>query len=76
VARWLMTLILLTAGTRKLFSAGGFNASPSGHGMGLWRHCLSGIILQEWSAVYQMPPYFFLGMICHILPTRAEAKNS
>ncbi len=28
-------------------------------------------ILQEWSVVNQMLPYFFLGMIAHALPTRA-----
>jgi len=30
-------------------------------------------ILQEWSAVNQMLLYFMLGMICHLLPTKAEA---
>jgi len=29
-------------------------------------------ILQEWSAVNQMLPYFFLGMICHILPSSRD----
>ena len=27
-------------------------------------------VLQEWSAVNQMLAFFFLGMICHILPTK------
>ena len=30
-------------------------------------------VLQEWSVVNQMLGYFFLGMICHALPTKYEA---
>jgi len=119
VARWLMALILLTAGTSKLFSAGGFKGYYSGIfgnpdlrinlpafsydiylalipfieiGLGAalllaslkrftiwaWYGFMASLlvghyILQEWSAVNQMLPYFFLGMICHLLPTKAEA---
>lgn len=33
-------------------------------------------ILQEWSAVNQMLAYFFLGMVCHLLPCRTDLSNS
>jgi len=121
MARWLMALILLTAGMSKLFSAGGFKAYYSGLfgnadlrinlpafsydiyltlipfieiGLGAallvtaWKHItvwawyvfmasllVGHYVLQEWSAVNQMLPYFFLGMICHILPSKAEAET-
>lgn len=32
-------------------------------------------VLQEWSAVNQMLSYFFLGFICHALPTSREANS-
>ena len=32
-------------------------------------------ILQEWSVVNQMLPYFFLGMIAHALPTRKSLSE-
>jgi len=116
VARGLMALILLTAGTSKFFSAGGFKAYYSDLfanpdlrinapgflvdnylalipfieiALGLcllfvslkrftiwaWYAFMASLlvghyILQEWSAVNQMLPYFFLGMIAHALPTR------
>jgi len=116
VARGLMALILLTAGTSKLFSAGGFKAYYSGifanpdlrinapqilvdgylalipfieivlglcllitalkrYTIWAWYAFMASLlvghyILQEWSAVNQMLPYFFLGMIAHALPTR------
>lgn len=119
VARSVMALILLIAGTSKLFSAGGFKGYYSGIfanpdlritlpafsyeiylalipfieiGLGAallivslkrftiwaWYGFMATLlvghyVLQEWSAVNQMLPYFFLGMICHILPTKAEA---
>lgn len=115
VARGLMALILLTAGTSKFFSSGGFKAYYSGIfanpdlrinapqtfvdfyltaipfieialGLALlfvslkrftiwaWYGFMASLlvghyILQEWSAVNQMLPYFFLGMIAHALPT-------
>ena len=118
VARSLMALILLTAGSSKFFSAGGFQAYYAGlFGAETLRINLPGFltsaylsaipyieitlgiallftvlkpytvyawylfmasllvghyVLQEWSAVNQMLPYFFLGMICHLLPTRNE----
>ena len=120
-ARWVMALILLTAGTSKLFSAGGFKNYYSGIfgnadlrinlpafsydiyltlipfieiGLGValliaslkrftvwgWYAFMASLlvghyVLQEWSSVNQMLPYFFLGMICHILPTKAEAAH-
>lgn len=116
VARGLMALILITAGTSKLFSSGGFKAYYSGLfanpdlrinapqilvdsyltlipfieialGLSLlivslkrytiwaWYGFMASLlvghyILQEWSVVNQMLPYFFLGMIAHALPTR------
>jgi len=118
VARWLMALILLTAGTSKFFSGGGFKTYYSGLfgnsdlrlnfpaftydiyltlipfievGLGAlllvaalkrytiwaWYGFMASLLvghytLQEFSAVNQMLPYFFLGMICHILPTKGE----
>jgi uncharacterized membrane protein YphA (DoxX/SURF4 family) len=33
-------------------------------------------LLQEWMIVNQMLAYFFLGMICHILPTKRELSAS
>lgn len=121
VARWVMALILLTAGTSKFFSAGGFKNYYSGIfgnadlrinlpafsydiyltlipfieiGLGAalliaslkrftvwgWYAFMASLlvghyVLQEWSSVNQMLPYFFLGMICHILPTKAEAAH-
>jgi len=122
VARYIMALILLTAGISKLFSDGGFKAYYSGIfgnpdlrinlpafsyeiyltlipfieiGLGAallvaslkrftiwaWYAFMASLlmghyVLQEWSAVNQMLSYFFLGMICHILPTKAEAAFS
>jgi len=122
VARWLMALILLTAGISKFFSAGGFKAYYSGLfgnedlrlnfpaftydtyltlipfievGLGAallfvaikrytiwaWYAFMASLlighyILQEFSAVNQMLIYFILGMICHILPTKAELTKS
>ena len=116
VARALMALILLTAGTSKFFSEGGFKdyyaglfSNPSLRinvpdwmislylsgipfievGLGLclllsrlkpytvyaWYAFMASLlvghyILQEWSAVNQMLAYFFLGMVCHLLPSR------
>lgn len=116
VARALMALILLTAGTSKFFSGGGFKdyyaglfSNPSLRinvpdwmislylsgipfievGLGLclllsrlkpytvyaWYAFMASLlvghyILQEWSAVNQMLAYFFLGMVCHLLPSR------
>ena len=118
VSRALMALILITAGTSKFFSGGGFADWYSGQfanqslriqvpgalidlylaiipfielGLGVcllfvvlkrytiyaWYAFMASLlvghyILQEWSAVNQMLAYFFLGMICHALPTRAE----
>jgi uncharacterized membrane protein YphA (DoxX/SURF4 family) len=120
-ARWLMALILLTAGISKFFSAGGFKtyyasvfANPDLRinlpafsyeiyltlipfieiGLGAvmlisalkrftiwaWYAFMATLlvghyILQEWSVVNQMLLYFMLGMICHILPTKAEALS-
>jgi len=119
VARSLMSLILLTAGISKLFSAGGFANYYSGQfaqdslrinlptslvdiylnlipfieiGLGAallvtalkrytvyaWYLFMASLlvghyVLQEWSAVNQMLAYFFLGMICHLLPSKNEA---
>jgi uncharacterized membrane protein YphA (DoxX/SURF4 family) len=118
VARGLMALILLTAGTSKLFSGGGFKDYYSGLfanpdlrinippalielylsvipfieiGLGAcllitalkpytvyaWYGFMASLlvghyILQEWGVVNQMLAYFFLGMICHALPTKRE----
>jgi len=118
VARWLMALILLTAGTSKFFSDGGFAAYYLGQftsgtlrinlpggliglylnlipfievGLGAallvsklkpytiyaWYAFMASLllghyVLQEWSAVNQMLAFFFLGMICHVLPTRHD----
>lgn len=118
VARALMALILLTAGTSKFFSGGGFKAYYAGQfandslriqvpeslinlyltcipfievGLGIallitalkrytvyaWYLFMASLlvghyILQEWSAVNQMLAYFFLGMICHALPTKSD----
>ncbi|MEM7359141.1 MAG: MauE/DoxX family redox-associated membrane protein [Pseudomonadota bacterium] len=118
VARALMALILLTAGTSKFFSGGGFQAYYAGQfanealriqvpdflitlylgsipfievalGIALlvtalkrytiyaWYLFMASLlvghyILQEWSEVNQMLGYFFLGMICHALPTRND----
>lgn len=115
VARTLMALILITAGTSKFFSAGGFADYYSGQfsnedlritlpgaltglylniipfievGLGLvllsatlkpwtiyaWYMFMGSLlvghyILQEWSEVNQMLDYFFLGFVCHLLPT-------
>jgi len=118
IARWLMALILLTAGISKFFSGGGFTEYYFGQftnealrinlpgglvslylnlipfievGLGIallvaklkpytvyaWYAFMASLlvghyVLQEWSAVNQMLAFFFLGMICHILPTRQE----
>ena len=118
VARWLMALILLTAGISKFFSGGGFKAYYSGlfgneelrlnfpsfiydtylalipfievvlgaallfvalkrYTIWAWYAFMASLlvghyILQEFSAVNQMLIYFILGMICHVLPTKAE----
>ena len=118
VARWLMALILLTAGISKFFSRGGFKAYYSGlfgneelrlnfpsfiydtylalipfievvlgaallfvalkrYTIWAWYAFMASLlvghyILQEFSAVNQMLIYFILGMICHVLPTKAE----
>ena len=118
ISRWVMALILLTAGTSKLFSAGGFKIyylglftndalrlnPPTGLvelyltaipfielslGLALlvsalkrytiyaWYAFMASLLvghylLQEWSSVNQMLGYFFLGMICHLLPTKNE----
>ena len=118
VARWLMALILLTAGISKFFSGGGFKTYYSGlfgnedlrlnfpaftydtylaiipfievvlgaallfvalkrYTIWAWYAFMASLlvghyILQEFSAVNQMLIYFILGMICHILPTKAE----
>lgn len=115
VARMLMALILLTAGTSKFFSGGGFAEYYAGQfgnealritlpgaltglyltvipfievGLGLalllsmfkpwtiyaWYAFMASLlvghyILQEWSEVNQMLDYFFLGFVCHLLPT-------
>lgn len=113
VARILMIAILLTAGTSKLVSGGGFFDYYSGlfqrdlrislpaglvnvylaaipyveiglglalishrfkwyavHGWFLFMLSLTigHYVLQEWSAVNQMLDYFFLGMVCLVLP--------
>jgi len=121
VTRWLMALILLTAGISKFFSGGGFKTYYSGLfgnddlrlnfpaftydtyltlipfievGLGAallfvafkrytiwaWYAFMASLlvghyILQEFSAVNQMLIYFVLGMICHILPTKAEISK-
>lgn len=121
VSRALMALILITAGTSKFLSGGGFAAWYSGQfanpdlrinvsevlislylnlipfievGLGAcllivmlkrytiyaWYLFMASLlvghyILQEWSAVNQMLAYFFLGMICHALPTHAELND-
>jgi len=118
VARWLMALILLTAGISKFFSGGGFATYYLGQftsdalrinlpgglvglylnlipfievGLGAallvsklkpytvyaWYAFMASLlvghyVLQEWSAVNQMLAFFFLGMICHALPTRHD----
>lgn len=118
ISRWLMALILLTAGTSKLFSGGGFKTyyfglfsnqalrlNPPNSIVELYLAAIPFIelslgaallvtalkrftiyawyafmasllvghyILQEWSSVNQMLGYFFLGMICHLLPTKNE----
>jgi len=122
VSRWLMALILLTAGISKFFSGGGFKTYYSGLfgnddlrlnfpaftydtyltlipfievGLGAallvvalkrytiwaWYAFMASLlvghyILQEFSAVNQMLIYFVLGMICHILPTKAEITET
>ena len=118
ISRWVMALILLTAGTSKLFSAGGFKTyylgqftndalrlnPPAGvvelylaaipyielalgaallvsalkrYTIYAWYAFMASLLvghylLQEWSSVNQMLGYFFLGMICHLLPTKNE----
>ncbi|MFT7526163.1 MAG: putative membrane protein YphA (DoxX/SURF4 family) [Arenicella sp.] len=118
ISRWVMALILLTAGTSKLFSAGGFKTyylglftndalrlNPPADAVELYLAAIPFIelslgaallvsalkrytiyawyvfmasllvghyLLQEWSSVNQMLGYFFLGMICHLLPTKNE----
>ena len=118
VARCLMALILLVAGSSKLMADGGFqtyylglfsNQSlrinlPSelvlfylsaipwveiGLGIALlfarfkpvtlyaWYLFMASLlvghyVLQEWSSVNQMLPYFFLGMLCHMLPNGSD----
>ena len=113
IVRLLMVVILLTAGTSKLFSDGGFVAYYSslfqaelriqlpefvvnlylssipfieiGLGLALLSHKLRFVavlgwfgfmlsllvghyVLQEWSAVNDMLDYFFLGLLCFVLP--------
>jgi len=121
VTRWLMALILLTAGISKFFSGGGFKTYYSGlfgnddlrlnfpaftydtyltlipfievglgaallfvafkrYAIWAWYAFMASLlvghyILQEFSAVNQMLIYFVLGMICHILPTKAEISK-
>ena len=121
VSRWLMAIILLTAGISKFFSHGGFKDYYSGLfgnealrlnfpaitydsylmlipfievGLGaallvvtlkrytiwIWYAFMASLlighyILQEFSAVNQMLIYFILGMICHILPIKAELST-
>ena len=118
VARHLMALILVVAGTSKLFSDGSFATYYAGQfasealriqvpnvlisiyltvipfielGLGValllarlkpltvyaWYAFMASLlvghyVLQEWSSVNQMLGYFFLGMICHALPTHAD----
>lgn len=118
IARHLMALILLVAGTSKLFSGGGFMeyyigqfadqalriqvpgiiiesyitmipfveltlgaalliAALKPYTVYAWYAFMASLlvghyILQEWSSVNQMLAYFFLGMICHLLPAKAE----
>lgn len=117
-----MSLILITSGVSKIFSAGGFKAyywdqfanpelrikAPPSFievylslipyiemGLGVllllpflkritipaWYVFMASLlvghyILQEWSAVNEMLPYFFLGMFVHVLPTSGDLKNS
>ena len=118
VARSLMALILVVAGTSKLLAEGGFQTYYSGLfanqalrinlpadwvitylnlipwieiGLGIallvtklkpftiyaWYLFMASLlighyVLQEWSSVNQMLSYFFLGMLCHMLPTRSD----
>lgn len=114
IARAVMVVILLTAGTSKFFSHGGFAAYYAGLFQGDLRIRLPALlvnaylqaipfieiglgcallshrhkrlavhgwfafmasllvghyILQEWSAVNQMLDYFFLGLLCLVLPS-------
>lgn len=116
VTRLLMSVILLTAGTSKLFSDGGFVRYYSGLFQGdlrirlpaalvdAWLQCIPFVelglglalliprckpytvygwflfmgsllvghyVLQEWSSVNQMLDYFFLGLLCLVLPHHA-----
>lgn len=120
VVRIVMITILLTAGTSKLLSGGGFfdyyaalfqgplriQLPPllvNGYlsvipfielGLGLallsnrYKHLvvhgwfgfmlsllLGHYVLQEWSAVNQMLDYFFLGLLCMLLPTHASWRR-
>lgn len=117
ITRIVMSVILLTAGTSKFFSAGGFADYYAGQFAGdlritlppaLIRAYLMAIpfveislglallvtrlkpytiyawfafmlsllvghyVLQEWSAVNQMLDYFFLGLLCLVLPNHAS----
>jgi len=117
VVRVVMITILLTAGTSKFFSEGGFFAYYSGLfqgdlriqlpkplidaylaaipfieiGLGLalisnrYKHVVvygwfafmlsllvGHYVLQEWSAVNQLLDYFFLGLLCLVLPHHAS----
>ncbi len=113
VTRLVMSVILLTAGTSKFFSGGGFADYYAGQFAGELRVVLPAVlvaaylavipfielglgiallvtrlkpytvyawfgfmlsllvghyVLQEWSAVNQMLDYFFLGLLCLVLP--------
>ncbi len=113
VTRLVMSVILLTAGTSKFFSSGGFADYYAGQFAGELRIVLPALlvkayltlipfieislgaallitrlkpytvyawfgfmlsllvghyVLQEWSAVNQMLDYFFLGLLCLVLP--------
>ena len=117
LCRIAMIVILLTAGTSKFFSSGGFFDYYSGLfqgdlrirlpaplvnaylgvvpffeiglGLALFSHrykwltmhlwfafmlslTVGHYILQEWSAVNQMLDYFFLGILCLVLPNHAS----
>ena len=120
VTRLVMIVILLTAGTSKFFSGGGFAqyylsafqadlriALPAplvslylsvipfveiGMGLALiitrfkpytvyaWFAFMLSLlmghyVLQEWSAVNQMLDYFFLGLLCLVLPTHERWRD-
>ena len=120
VARMLMALILMVAGSSKLLAEGSFQNYYSGMfanqalrinlpaewviaylnlipwleiGLGIallitrlkpitiyaWYLFMASLlvghyVLQEWSSVNQMLSYFFLGMLCHMLPVRSDRQ--